>query len=63
MTKFDVTVQRVEYKEHTFTVECDYEWEAKDLGEIAAHDYDFTNKPCYHSTYEVMHTTEQKEKE
>ena len=43
--KFDVTVQRTEYREHTFRVEAKDSEDAWHKGMEAANDYDFHDSP------------------
>jgi hypothetical protein len=43
--QFDVTVQRTEYREHTFLVEADNRDAAFHAGLEAANDYDFYDSP------------------
>jgi hypothetical protein len=45
MAKFDVTIQRTEYREHVFRVEARNRDEAWHAGLQAAQDYDFHDSP------------------
>jgi hypothetical protein len=51
--KYDVTVQRVEYREHVFRVDGENDSDAFHAGLEAACDYDFHNSPVYSASENV----------
>jgi hypothetical protein len=54
MYKFDVTVQRAEYREHTFTVSANSPGEAQEKALDAACDYNFLDSPVHSAKEEVV---------
>ena len=51
---FDVTVQRTEYREHTFRVEAKNKGEAWEKGMDAAEDWDFHDSPVDSAGEEII---------
>ena len=52
--KFNVTIQRTEYREHVFEVEADSPEEAVEKAEEESCDYNFYNSPISSATEEVI---------
>ena len=55
--QYDVTIQRAEYREHTFRVEAENEDEAQDAAMEAACDYNFLDSPVDSADEEVISIT------
>ena len=51
--KFDVTIQRTEYREHVFRVEAENEAAAHDAAMEATCDYNFRDSPVGYADEEV----------
>jgi hypothetical protein len=53
MPKYDVTIQRTEYREHVFRVEADNQTQAELAALEASCDYNFNDSPVDHANEEV----------